>query len=377
MVVSPAEPILRTRGIVDREWAWLVLAAATLLWPSVVAHVGTLARQAASLPAAMALRLFALFLALALPAAGAFVLLRRPAGVCAAARRLRLWGQLATIAPVVHTVLRVPQLGVPVAETWFGIVGAIMAVSLLRRVTARGASARSGLVASPSAPLLRLHRWSAVVIATFVALHMAGHLTAFVSLELNLAIVDRLRSIYKQPVFEGLLLAAVPVQVVTGLMLYRAGRNRASGFFHRLQLASGLYLAVFIAAHTMATAVLFRNITFYAATGARNGVFTDPIFMTYYMLGPFAVFAHVACALRVMLARRVGRARAERWAVGTLAVSGALCLLIALALAGVHLTNDRQLPGVQRKPAPVRNWLGSTRSVSSSMVVSGPSSADT
>ena len=146
------------------------------------------------------------------------------------------------------------------------------------------------------------------MIATFAALHIAGHLTAFVSLEVNLAVVDRLRSFYKQPVFEGLLLAAVPVQVVTGLMLYRAGRNRPSGFFHRLQLASGLYLAAFIAAHAMATAVLFRNITFYSATGATNGVFTDPIFMTYYMLGPFAVFAHVACALRVMLARRIGRA---------------------------------------------------------------------
>jgi succinate dehydrogenase/fumarate reductase cytochrome b subunit len=353
-----------------------VLATATLVWPSVVTQVGTLARQAASLPVAMSLRLFAVFLALALPAAGAFVLFWRQAGGGAAGRRLCLWGQLAMIAPVVHTVLRVPQLGVPVPETWFAMVGATLAVSLLRSVTARGASAASGLVASPSAPLLRVHRWSAVVIATFAALHVAGHLTAFVSLELNLAVVDRLRSVYKQPLFEGLLLAAVPVQVVTGLMLYRAGRNRTSGFFHRLQLASGLYLAAFIAAHTMATAVLFRNITFYTATGASNGVFTDPIFMSYYVLGPLAVFAHAACALRVMLARRVGRARAERWAVGTLAVSGALCVLIALALSGVHLTNDRQLPGARRKPAPVRMWLGSTRSVASSMAASGPSSAD-
>jgi succinate dehydrogenase/fumarate reductase cytochrome b subunit len=375
MLVSQPEPILRTRGTVAREWAWLALATATLLWPSVVTQIGSLARQAASSPVATALRLFALLLALALRAAGAFVLLRRQAG-SAAGRRLRLRGQLATIAPVVHTVLRVPQLGVPAPETWFAIVGATLTVSLLRSVTARGASGGSGLVASPSAPLLRVHRWSALVIVTFAALHMAGHLTAFVSLELNLAVVDRLRSFYKQPLFEGLLLAAVPVQVVTGLLLYRAGRNRASGFFYRLQLASGLYLAVFIAAHTMATAVLFRNITFYAATGASHGVFTDPIFMTYYVLGPLAVFAHVACALRVMLARRVGRARAERWAVGTLAVSGALCVLIALALSGVHLANDRQLPGVRRKPAPVRRWLGSTRSVPSSMAASGPSSAD-
>ena len=358
--MSPAEPIPRKRGHLDREWAWLALAAATFLWPSVVTLAGTLARQAATPPVTIALRLFALVLALALPAAGAFVLFRRHAGVPAAGRRLRLWGQLATIAPVLHTVLRVPQLGVPVRETWFAIVGATLAVSLLRTFTARGASDAPRLAASPSARLLRVHRWSAVVIATFAMLHIAGHLTAFVSLELNLAVVDRLRSFYKQPLFEGLLLAAIPVQVVTGLILYRAGRDRASGFFHRLQLASGLYLAAFIAAHSMATAVLFRNITFSSATGAANGVFTDPIFMTYYVLGPLALFAHVACALRVILARRIGRARADRWAVGTLAVSGALCVLIALALSAVHLTNDRQLPGVRRKPAPVRMWLGST-----------------
>jgi hypothetical protein len=181
-----------------------------------------------------------------------------------------------------------------------------------------------------------------------------------VGLELNLSVVDGLRSFYKQPPFEGLLLAAVPVQVVTGLMLYRAGRDHASGFFDRLQLVSGLYLAAFLSGHTVATAVLFRNITFYSATGASNGVFADPIFMTYYALGPLAVFAHVSCGVRALLASRIGRARAERWAVGTLAFTGVLSVLIALAAAGVHMAHDRQLPGARRKPAPVRRWLGST-----------------
>jgi succinate dehydrogenase/fumarate reductase cytochrome b subunit len=351
---------VREQGGVDREWGWLALAGATLLWPSVVSQVGTLARQAADSPAAAALRCFAAFLALALPTAGLFVLLRRPPAAGAAGRRLRLWGQLATIAPVAHTALRVQQ-AVPVAETWLAIFGSALAVSLLRTVVTRGASDAPEPVPSTSPALLRVHRGSALVIATFAALHLAGHLTAFVSLELNLAVVDRLRSLYKQPLFEGLLLAAVPVQVVTGLLLYRAARDRASGFFHRLQLASGLYLAAFMAAHTLATAVLFRNITFYSATGAKNGVFTDPTFMTYYVLGPLAVFAHGACVLRTLLARRLGRERAERWAVGTLALSGTLCVLIALAVAGIHLTNDRQSPGVRRKPAPVRNWLSNSR----------------
>ncbi len=186
------------------------MAAATLLWPSAVTQAGTLARQAETLPAAMALRLFALCLALALPAAGAFVLLRRHAGVSAEGHRLRMWGQFALTAPVVHTALRVPQVGVPVREAWFALVGATLAVSLLRSVIARGGSDAPRLAASPSAPLRRVHRWSAVVIATFATLHIAGHLTAFVSLELNLSVVDRLRSIYKQPLLEGLLLAAVP-----------------------------------------------------------------------------------------------------------------------------------------------------------------------
>ncbi len=66
MLGSAAESILRRRGEVARAWTWLALAVATLLWPSVVAQAGIVARHAGTPARVMALRLFAVFLAFAL-----------------------------------------------------------------------------------------------------------------------------------------------------------------------------------------------------------------------------------------------------------------------------------------------------------------------
>jgi hypothetical protein len=99
------------------------------------------------------------------------------------------------------------------------------------------------------------------------------------SLALNTRVVDAVRLVYKQRPIEALLLFALVVQVVTGLWLFRAARDRAVDRWDRLQLASGLYLAVFIAAHTTATAFLFRDLNFRAASGGRPGLFGDPSFL--------------------------------------------------------------------------------------------------
>ena len=189
------------------------------------------------------------------------------------------------------------------------------------------------------------------MIVTFAALHFSGHLSAVVSLALNTRVVNWTRQIYKQPAFEGLLLVALGVQIISGLWLFARAKDRAQDRWDRLQLASGLYLAVFIAAHTTATAVLFRDLNFRSASGGKAGLFGDPSFLAYYLLGPLAVFSHLACAARSLLARRVGVAGAERWAHGVLGVGLAATLAIALALTGIHAHDDRDLP--QPRPARV------------------------
>jgi succinate dehydrogenase/fumarate reductase cytochrome b subunit len=249
---------------------------------------------------------------------------------------------------VIATALRVPQ-GLPVRPVWFALFGGLLALSLLRRRRERGTPP-----APPTAPpafALRLHRWSALVLVAFAALHMLSHLSAAHSLALNTRVVDAFRLAYKQPPLEALLLLAVPIQIVTGLLLVRAAKNRPPDGWDRLQRASGVYLAAFLGAHTIATAWLFRDLNFRAASGGRPGVFGDPSFLAYYALGPLAVFVHVAAAVRSLLLARLGPARSERLARGLLGAGCAATLVIALALCGVHYRNDRDKP--QPRPARV------------------------
>jgi succinate dehydrogenase/fumarate reductase cytochrome b subunit len=321
---------------------WLPLALAVLGWHSLLAELGAAAR------AQPALRWPALLLAFALPAAGATILLRGPDLGTRAGRRLRLWAHLATLAPVIATALRVPQ-GLPTRPVWLALFGAPLAVSLLRGP--RGDAITPSAVAAPPRLALKLHRGSAAVIVSFAALHFASHLSAAFSLALNTRVVDAARLVYKQPPVEALLLLALPVQVATGLWLFRAARGRAFDRWDRLQLASGLYLAAFLAAHATATAILFRDLNFRAASGGRPGLFGDPSFLAYYVLGPLAVFAHVACGARSLMLRRLGPVRAERLAAGVLGLGAAVTLVISLALCGIHLRNDRDKP--QPRPAKV------------------------
>jgi hypothetical protein len=324
---------------------WLGFALPLLAWPSALTALNTLARSQPSF------RLLGLLVAFALPGVGALTLIRGLDLTAPEGRRLRAWAHLATVAPVIATALRVPQ-GLPQREIWLALFGASLAVSLLRSLRERGTVAPTA-APSPSPPtaVLRLHRWSAVVIVAFAALHFAGHLSAAFSLALNTRVVDWTRQVYKRPVLEGLLLFSLPVQIVGGLWLFASAKDRTQDRWDRLQLVSGFYLAVFIAAHTTATAVLFRDLNFRAASGGEAGLFGDPSFLAYYVLGPLAVFSHVACAARSLLARRLGAARAERWARALLGLGAAATLVIALALTGVYTRNDRDQP--QPRPAKV------------------------
>jgi hypothetical protein len=65
------------------------------------------------------------------------------------------------------------------------------------------------------------------------------------------------------------------------------------------------------------------------------------------------VFAHVACGARSLLARRLGAPGVERLAKAVLALGAAVTLVVALALCGIHVRNDRDQP--QPRPAKV-SW---------------------
>ena len=94
------------------------------------------------------------------------------------------------------------------------------------------------------------HRVSAVLLAIFLAAHLLNHVVALWGVAAHLAFMDGARLVYRSPALEPMLLAAVLVQIVTGVEQVRAGWGTRRGFWQRTQAVSGLYLAFFLANHT-------------------------------------------------------------------------------------------------------------------------------
>lgn len=73
----------------------------------------------------------------------------------------------------------------------------------------------------------RLHRWNAVALGLFLALHFSNHLVFAAGVEAHLAVLKSLRRLYRPVVIEVTLLALFLAQIGLGLALARRTcRNR-------------------------------------------------------------------------------------------------------------------------------------------------------
>lgn len=106
-----------------------------------------------------------------------------------------------------------------------------------------------------------------------------------------------LRHVYRNPFVETILLLAVLVQIVSGLKLFRASRRSASPF-EKLQIWTGLYLAVFFLFHVSAVMagrfLLNLDTNFYFGVAGLNTFPFNLFFIPYYGLAIFSFFGHIA-----------------------------------------------------------------------------------
>ncbi len=145
-----------------------------------------------------------------------------------------------------------------------------------------------------------LHRLSAIVVTGFAVAHIVNHLAGAASPAAHIAIMALLRKVYRAPVVEPGLLAALAFQICTGLfLLIRHARTRR-GFIAWLQAGTGAYIALFLIIHVAAILAgrsvlhLDTNI-YYAAAGLRVSPYRY-FFIPYYSLAIPALFTHLACA---------------------------------------------------------------------------------
>lgn len=156
-------------------------------------------------------------------------------------------------------------------------------------------------VADINAKLRPFHLASGLLIGAFLLAHLANHAAMIGGAEVHISIMETMRPLYRNLLIESLLMLALAFQVTSGLTMIWRRRRESKTTLAKVQIWSGVVLALFIANHVGAIWVgrlvlqLDTNYHF-AAAGFHAGLVG--FFAPYYFAGVSAAFIHVACALR-------------------------------------------------------------------------------
>lgn len=190
-----------------------------------------------------------------------------------------------------------------------------------------------GVAAAGRRRARRWHRLTAVPVGAFVLAHLANHLAALAGAEAHVGLMDALRAVYRAPLVEGVLFAALAAHGLSGLRLLRVrtgpwGARRISGAC--LLLFLPVHVAgVLVARHVFGLETDFRF--------AASGLHTDGVrafFGAYCLIAVVALTTHLGCAL----ARRLPGVRhrsARRLVVGLATTAGIVAgVAVVAALSG-------------------------------------------
>ncbi len=120
--------------------------------------------------------------------------------------------------------------------------------------------------------------------------------------------MQQFRKIYRNPLVEFPLLGAVLLQIYAGIRLVKRRSGKPHGFYDRLQVWTGLYLAFFLLIHVIAVMVgrfiLQLDTNFYFGAAGINSFPFNLFFIPYYSLAIWCFFGHIAAIhYRKMLER--------------------------------------------------------------------------
>jgi hypothetical protein len=317
----------------EKNWDYIALApaAAALSYPFLLkAFHAIVGPEASTLtPFAILSAIVVLSAAFLVPLLG-LVLAGRPAAGLGA-RRL---AYVSVTAPTLYVFLGVVQALVhsliPEEVVWCAIWLAIAICSQLTRDhVLRGvpAIARWRVV----------HGLTAAILAVYVLFHVTNHLFGLIGPDAHAAVMKLGRVVYRSQVGEPLLVAAMLLQIGSGLYLAWRWSAAPQSFHRTIQVASGAYLSLFILGHMNSVFIYARSFLgiptdWNFAIGAPAGLIHDAWnirLLPHYALGVFFVLTHIASGLRVVL---IAHGVAQRPANGFWTVSVALSALVAAAI---------------------------------------------
>ncbi len=144
----------------------------------------------------------------------------------------------------------------------------------------------------------RVHLISGLIISLFTGLHLFNHMGSVFGAENHIELMDKLRLVYRNFIVETILLAAVLSQIVSGINLFFFKKNLVKGFYEKLQIWTGLYLAFFFLMHVGAVLIgryfLELDTNFYFGAAGLNTFPLNLFFIPYYGLAILSFFGHIA-----------------------------------------------------------------------------------
>ncbi|AQS93165.1 hypothetical protein BXQ17_03315 [Polaribacter sp. BM10] len=144
----------------------------------------------------------------------------------------------------------------------------------------------------------RIHYFSGVLISFFVGLHLFNHLYSILGADAHIEMMNDLRVVYRNIIAETILLFAVIIQVFSGIKLFFKKRKNVTDFFEKLQIWTGLYLAIFFFIHLSAVLsgrlILNLDTNFYFGVAGLNTFPLNLFFIPYYGLAIISFFGHIS-----------------------------------------------------------------------------------
>jgi hypothetical protein len=175
------------------------------------------------------------------------------------------------------------------------------------------------------------------VLLLFFVLHMANHLAIIFGADTHIALMETLRHLYRFPVFEGLLIIAIALQIRAGIrQLRRFPTSKVRGRF-RVLTYSGLYLIAFVIIHMSSVFIgrIFMSLDtnlYFAAAGYRT-IPASLFFYPYYFTAILAAFAHWGAV--VWLRNRAQKpVLANRIYWGAIAIGICAAITITIGISG-------------------------------------------
>lgn len=189
-----------------------------------------------------------------------------------------------------------------------------------------------------------IHYFSGLTIATFVGIHLLNHALILHSTEWHIAFMNAVRKVYRHPIIETILLAAVCTQIVTGIYLANNKWGSIESIFDFLHIASGFYMSLFLIVHVSAVLMgrykLGIDTNLYFGVGYMNVSPQRYFFIPYYALAITSFFVHMACIHKTKMSEYVELSTAQNQSIGIIAFGIIFTILVITKMASLHIPSD-------------------------------------